>query len=137
MDDPSLVDQLFAAYNGHDLAAVEELYTEQGTHEDVAIRHPKHGPKDIVEGLEYFLSRFPDAHWKLYGHVNGPSSSAGWYRLTGTLRADFGKIAASEQQLDLRGVMVFTHDGRKIISTSDYWDMQTFQRQMKEPGLAL
>jgi hypothetical protein len=33
--------------------------------------------------------------------------------------------------------MVFTHDGRKIISTSDYWDMQTFQRQMKEPGLAL
>lgn len=79
MDKPSLVTALFDAYNDRDLAAVEALYTANATHEDVAIGHPKHGSKDIVDGLTYFLERFPDANWALRGHVDGASFSTGWY----------------------------------------------------------
>jgi steroid delta-isomerase-like uncharacterized protein len=137
MEKPSLVTILFAAYNAGDLAAVEALYAAEATHEDVALGHPKHGPKDIAAGLAYFLGRFPDARWTLRGHVDGPSSSTGWYQLRGTLQSDFGKISACGQELDLRGVIVFTHDGGRITSTADYWDMHTFQRQMNSSGLDL
>ena len=134
---PDQVDALLTAYNAHDPNAVEALYTAKATHEDVALGHPKHGPRQIAAGLALFFSRFPDAHWTLHGHINGPSSSVAWYRLTGTLQADFGPFPAQGQILDLRGVMVLIHDGNQIASTSDYWDMQTFQRQMSAPGLAL
>jgi steroid delta-isomerase-like uncharacterized protein len=137
MEIPTLLDDLFAAYNAHDTTAAAALYTAGATHEDVALGHPKHGPKDIGAGVAYFLSCFPDALWTLRGSVDGPSNSAGWYRLTGTLQADFGRIAARGQALDLRGVQVLTHDGRKITSTSDYWDLQTFQTQMSNPDSAL
>lgn len=56
--------------------------------------------------------------------------------LDGNLQADFGKVAAANQKLDLRGVMVVTHDGGRITSTADYWDMGTFQRQMSTSGSA-
>jgi steroid delta-isomerase-like uncharacterized protein len=134
---PSLVDDLFAAYNAHDLTAVAALYTAGATHENVAMGDPQHGPKDIGAGLAYILSRFPDAHWTLRGHVDGPTCSAAWYRLTGTLQADFGPIPACGQELDCRGAMVLTYHGGRITSTSDYWDRYKFQRQMSSAGLAL
>ena len=137
MDKPSLVTELFDAYNAHDPTAVEKLYSPSATHDDVALSKPRHGPKEISAGLTYFLSRFPDAHWKLRGHVDGPSSSTGWYRLTGTLQPDLGPISGCGQELDLRGVMAFTHDGGQITSTRDDWDLHTFQRQMSNSGTAL
>jgi steroid delta-isomerase-like uncharacterized protein len=132
MEASRLLVDLFAAYNAHDPSAAAALYAAEATHEDVALGHPKHGPTDIAAGLAYFLTRFPDAQWTLLGHVGGPSSSVGWYRLTGTLQADFGPIQAQGQPLDLRGVQVLTHDGGRITRTDDYWDMQTFQREMND-----
>ncbi len=129
-----LVNALVAAYNAHDSNAVEALYTAGATHEDVALADPKHGPKQIAAGLAHFFSLFPDAHWTMLGQIDGPSSSCAWYRLTGTLQADFGPIPALGQQLDLRGVMVLIHEGSQIASTSDYWDLQTFQGQMSATG---
>ncbi|WP_207559288.1 MULTISPECIES: nuclear transport factor 2 family protein [unclassified Nocardioides] len=128
----SISTAFFSAYNAHDAAAAAALYSADGTHEDVAVGHVNRGRQAIQEGLAHFLSCFPDAHWDVLGSIDAASASVGWYVLTGTLQEDFGPIAARGQALQIRGVQVMCHEGGVIQSTSDYWDLATFQRQMAD-----
>ncbi|ODU18700.1 MAG: hypothetical protein ABS87_14550 [Sphingomonas sp. SCN 67-18] len=124
-------ERLYAAYNGHDIDALERLYAADGTHEDVAQGRPKRGARAIAEGFGRFLGWFPDAHWEaqeeivdLHGRIAIP------YRLTASLQADMGPISARGQQIALRGVHILHVAGDHIQRSEDYWDASTFQRQI-------
>lgn len=125
-----VIDDLFAAYNAHDVDAVAACYRSDGRHEDVAAGQAKQSPAAIRDGLAYFLAAFPDARWTVAGQLGDAGRSVAWYTLDAVLRNDFGPFRAPGQRLSLRGVQVVTHDGGLIVRSSDYWDMATFRRQM-------
>ncbi|MBM7518624.1 ester cyclase [Nocardioides nitrophenolicus] len=126
-----VLEALYRAYNGHDADAAASLYTAGGHHEDVATQRVQRSPEAIAVGLRGFLDAFPDAHWRCLGVASDHGVVFGQYVLTGTLQGALGGLPAHGQRLELRGVHVLrTRDGQ-IEQSEDYWDLATFQRQMK------
>lgn len=123
---------LYESYNRHDAVAAARLYTELGTHEDVAQGRVAAGPEAIREGLERFFAAFPDARWRdvrVLGHGDRATAS---YTLTGTLQQRLGPFEAAGQPLSLSGVhVVETQGDGRIAHTIDYWDGDEFARQMR------
>ena len=77
MDDSDLPHRLYAAYNRHDPAAVADLYSATGTHEDIADGRARCGPEAIAAGLRRFFTWFPDAHWENEFQISDASGRPG------------------------------------------------------------
>ncbi|MCP1912971.1 ketosteroid isomerase-like protein [Bradyrhizobium elkanii] len=58
-----VVERFYEAHNARDAAAVAALYARDASHEEIAQRKVKQGPKEIATGLERFFGWFPDASW--------------------------------------------------------------------------
>ncbi|MBZ9653458.1 nuclear transport factor 2 family protein [Phyllobacterium lublinensis] len=130
-----LHDRLYAAYNSHDLPSVAELYASDATHEDVAHGSPKYGVKAIVDGLQRFLSWFPDAQWQTgTAVVDHNGLTAVPYLLTASLQNQMGRIEPKGQRILLRGVLVLHLNDGRIQRSEDYWDSATFQKQLANNG---
>lgn len=126
-----IADALYGAYNRHDAAAVAGLYDANGTHEDMAMGHPKVGQAAIVDGLQKFFGWFPDAHWTPQEQLEDPFGSVTiTYLLAATLQAQMGRTIARGQRISLRGFHVLHVRGRLIHRSEDYWDAATFQKQL-------
>jgi len=131
MNTTALVKALYAAYNNHRMGEVAALYASDATHEDIAHGRPKLGATAIAEGLQKFISWFPDAEWTLGSIIVGTDAKAAvQYTLSGTLSAAMGPIVARGQRISLRGLMVLTIENGKILRSEDYWDATTFQKQL-------
>lgn len=126
----ALVEDLYRAYNAHDLAGAARVYAETAEHEEVAQRHPRAGRDAIVDGLSRFFDAFPDAAWAPESVFLSADGAAVTYRLQGTLQGSLGPFVPRGQALDLRGVHVFHVAGGVIVRSEDYWDAATFGRQM-------
>ena len=123
--------KLYAAYNSHDVDALERLYAPDATHEDIAQGRPKIGAGVIAQGFGKFLGWFPDAHWEPQSQIIDPyGQTAVTYLLSATLQSPMGPIAAQRQKIALRGVHVLRVSGDRIQRSEDYWDAGTFQRQL-------
>jgi steroid delta-isomerase-like uncharacterized protein len=131
VDENDLPHRLYAAYNQHDPAAVADLYSASGSHEDVADGRPRHGPEAIAAGLQRFFTWFPDARWQTgFLMSDGGGRAAVTYQLTATLHAQMGNVAPRGQRIALRGVQVLEIENGRIGKSADYWDAATFQRQI-------
>ncbi len=127
----ALVERLFEAYNTRDPAAAAALYAERGTHTETAHQRQVAGREAVQQGLERFFAMFPGARWEVLRLIVDGSEAAVSYRLTGSLRGQMGPMQGAGQMLDLRGVLLITTDSEVILATEDYWDAQTFLRQMQ------
>lgn len=130
-DSLSVVEQLYAAYNGKRLEAVARLYHENATHEDVAHGKPRFGANAIRDGLGKFLGWFPDASWEIHSIFWSKSNEvAVAYTLSGSLQAPMGPVTPRGQKISLRGIQVFAIANGRIQRSEDYWDAMTFQKQL-------
>ncbi|WP_083374434.1 ester cyclase [Methylobacterium sp. C1] len=120
----------YAAYAAHDTEGVRGLYAPDATHEDVAFGKPKSGRDAIVAGLALFLTWFPDAKWSIADQVISASTVATTYLLTGHLQADLGNTPGKGQAISLRGVQILKIENGRIVRSEDYWDAETFKRQI-------
>lgn len=123
--------ELYAAYNKHDVQGVAALYSANGSHTDVAQARTQVGPERIADGLQRFFEWFPDAQWIPSSYIVDPGGEVAIpYLMTATLQAAMGPILPRNQQVSLRGVHVLRLVGHRILSSEDYWDTATFQRQI-------
>jgi steroid delta-isomerase-like uncharacterized protein len=126
-----IASMLYDAYNRHDPAAVAQLYSADGAHEDIAQGRPKTGRDEIAAGLSKFLGWFPDARWEPQSTILGADErEAVTYLLTGTLQAQMGPVAPRGQRISLRGAHVLQLRDGLIKRSEDYWDAASFQRQL-------
>ncbi|CAD7341763.1 ester cyclase [Sphingomonadales bacterium 56] len=125
-----IADAFYDAYNAHDTVTVQGLYAADAVHEDIAFGHPKTGAEAIASGLGQFFVWFPDAHWEIDDQVISDTLIATTYLLTGSLQADMGKTPGKGQAISLRGVHILKIANGKIVSSEDYWDADTFKRQI-------
>ena len=126
-----LIDDFYAAYNGHDSAAAASLYGPDGKHLEVAQDRVVEGSAALQETLEHFFKCFPDANWTPHTLVAESDRAAVAYVLTGTLEAPLGPFEPNGLQLCIKGVHLFHTSPLEILETADYWDSGTFARQMK------
>ncbi|MFC5175620.1 ester cyclase [Nocardioides taihuensis] len=130
MNSTEIAAALFAAYNAGDLDAVERLYSKDAAHLEVNSGRSKQGPQTIRDGMKFFLTAFPDAHWRVVDLIADEERAAVTYVLTGTLAVRLGPFAPNGQRLSLDGVMVLHTEAASISKSADYWDSETFGRQM-------
>lgn len=122
---------LYEAYNRHDAAAVGQLYAADASHQDISQVNGHMGAQAIVAGLEKFFGWFADAHWAPELQLQGDDGEvAVSYLLTGTLGADMGPYPGCGQPISLRGVNVLRMSNGLICRSEDYWDADTFKRQL-------
>ncbi|MHA6795694.1 ester cyclase [Pseudonocardia bannensis] len=126
----SLADRLYQAYRSRDINRVSDLYAPGGWHREVATGRVSRGREAIGRGLQSFLEAFPDARWEAEAIIVDDSREAVPYRLTGTLSKRLGGFQPRGQILDLRGVHVLGSIDDQIAWSEDYWDAETFRRQM-------
>lgn len=125
--------ELYAAYNNHDFAAAAALYSASGSHTDVAQGRTQIGPAKIAEGLRRFFEWFPDVEWAPQSFITDPRGEVAIpYSMTATLQAAMGPTLPRQQRVSLRGVHLIRLAGQQILSSEDYWDAATFQRQINE-----
>ena len=129
-----VLDAFYDAYNTHSPASVGELYASDGVHWEVAQGRGRSGREEIQQGLETFLTAFPDARWEPRTCTLAPGQAAVSYTLTGSLQDALGAIAPTGQQLDLDGVHIFWIGEAGIERVADYWDAATFMSQMRTPA---
>ncbi|AVA15077.1 nuclear transport factor 2 family protein [Sphingopyxis sp. MG] len=122
---------LYEAYNRHDVDAVGGLYAADASHQDIAQAHGRIGPQAISAGLQKFFSWFADAHWAPELVLHGAHGEvAVSYLLTATLTANMGPYEARGQHISLRGVNILRVTDGLIRRSEDYWDGETFKRQL-------
>ena len=131
MELKQIVPALLDAYNNHSPASVARYYCVDATHLDVATGRPRQGRDAIIAGLGFFLSAFPDVRWHVESTAITAQHAAVRYRLTGSLRADFGPYTAHGQPLELPGVLWLTAGEGAIAHSADYWDAASFNRQIR------
>jgi steroid delta-isomerase-like uncharacterized protein len=119
------------AYNAHDVQRVASLYAVDGRHVEVAQGRAAEGREEIRQGLDAFLTAFPDAHWAQDQVIAMATGAAIAYTLTGSLQRQLGPFDAHRQELELRGVHLLQLSGPQIVESRDYWDSATFARQMR------
>jgi len=130
-DAAGLARAYLAAHNDHDAERLVELYWPQGSHHEMATGSVREGGAAIGSGLARLLAAFPDAHWAGEGAlVDGPRAAIP-YVLTGTLRQPLGPFPPRGQPLNLPGLLLLDFDDTGIARSRDYWDAQTFERQMR------
>lgn len=128
-----VADVLYAAYNSHDLEKVASLYEIDGVHQDIAMGHQVVGGEAIAAGLKKFFGWFPDARWEpLRQMCDADGSIVVTYRLTGTLQVQMGPVIPTGQKISLRGAHVLFLRRGRILSSEDYWDGATFQKQLNK-----
>ncbi|MBP1296449.1 nuclear transport factor 2 family protein [Bradyrhizobium elkanii] len=126
-----IVERFYQAHNAGDAAAVAALYAYDASHEEIAQRKVKQGPKEIAAGLERFFGWFPDASWTPERRAVGANGVAMMsYLLRATLKSQLESIAPREQAISLRGVHLLVIRDGLIHRSEDYWDADTFQRQL-------
>ena len=124
---------LYDAYNRRDFGTVASLYEIDGAHQDIAMGHQVVGGEAIATGLKKFFAWFPDANWEpLRQMCDADGSTVVTYRLTGTLQAQMGPVIPTGQKISLRGVHVLFLRQDRIVSSEDYWDAATFQKQLNK-----
>lgn len=126
-----LVAGLFQAYNTGDAERAAAIYGEEATHAEAALQRRSTGRDAIRKGLERFFAMFPDARWDVHRVIADEHAAAVTYRLTGSLHRDLGQIPGNGQPLDIEGVLIATTADGQILTTTDYWDAQTFMKQMQ------
>jgi steroid delta-isomerase-like uncharacterized protein len=126
-----IVERFYEAHNARDAAAVAALYALDASHEEIAQRKVKQGRKEIASGLGRFFGWFPDASWTPDRRAVGANGVAMMsYLLKATLKSQMGPIAPREQAISLRGVHLLVIRDGLIHRSEDYWDADTFQRQL-------
>jgi steroid delta-isomerase-like uncharacterized protein len=121
------------AWSTHAVDALAELFTDDCVYEDVSFGVENLGREGVRGWATSFLTSFPDLdvsprRWT----QDGALATLEW-RMSGSHRSEFAGWPPTGLRFDVRGVTVFELRGERIARCSDYWDLETVQRQL---GLA-
>lgn len=124
------LEQFYAAYNAHDVAAAVALYAADGAHEEAATGQARTGAEALAQGLSGFFAMLAEARFERRDTVlAGPHAAVG-YRMTGRMARDLGPLACKGRAIEIIGLHLFEFAEGKIRRTRDFWDPDAFKRQI-------
>ena len=128
---PTFVDDLFAAWNAHDVAGVLNHYAADYEELDVARAAPVHGRAEVRRLMAYYLSAFPDLSITLDDCIVDGERMALYWTWHGTQRGSFMHIPPTDLPVAVRGTsLIALHEG-KIRRALRIWDLAGLLRDLK------
>ena len=124
-----VVRKLYAAYDNHDHVAIQQLYRDDATHDEISQSKTKKGSVEIAAGMEKLFTWLPDIRWQVRTTIAGADGTiAVAYVMHATAPRRDG--ATHSKSISLRGVQLVEVEDGQIRHSEDYWDAATFQRQL-------
>lgn len=130
MSDQKLIQEYFDAWIAHDGAAVQSLFTADGTYRDPSTGGPLSGD-DIAAYVHQLCDVFPDLTFEL---VSQERTSTGliavpWI-LFGTQYGDLGELKATGKSVTLAGCDFIAIEGGQIQSVIGVFDPDHLNEQL-------
>ncbi|GAC1631980.1 MAG: hypothetical protein NVS9B14_04600 [Candidatus Acidiferrum sp.] len=121
-----IAESWIAAWNSHDTAKMEPLFTSDIVYEDVAFGEINHGIPELKKFANQFFELAPDLKLELVNSaIEGNHGTIEWI-LSGTDKGIF----KTQRKFKVRGVSVLTLDHGKISRNLDYYDAATIMKQV-------
>jgi steroid delta-isomerase-like uncharacterized protein len=128
---PSFVDDLFAAWNAHDVAGVLSHYTADYEELDVARAEPVRGHAEVRRLMAYYLRAFPDLAIALDDCLVDGKRMALYWTWQGTQRGTFMHIPPTGHTVKVRGTSLIALQEGKIRRALRIWDLAGLLRDLK------
>jgi len=128
---PTFVDNLFAAWNAHDVAGLLNHYTTDYEELDVARAAPVRGHTEVRRLMSYYLRAFPDLAITLDDCVVDGERLALYWTWRGTQRGTFMNIPPTGHTVNVRGTSLLALEGGKIRRALRIWDLAGLLRDLK------
>jgi len=131
MTDPNtIVKQWAAAWSTGDIKKVVDLFVDDCIYEDVTLGVVNHGKKELATFGEGFFAAAPDLQIEVVSEACSEARAAAEWWFRGTQSGEVLVMPATGKQFAFRGMSAFELKGDKISRCSDYWDLETFKRQL-------
>lgn len=130
MSEHITIDDLVSAWNSHDPARLAAFYTPDATFEEVPLGSPLHGQAAIRAMLTGLFTAFPDFVMTAGNRAEHSDCLAWEWIVTGTHRAEFNGIPATNRPVKMRGVSWCCLRGGKVAENREYWDLATLLKQL-------
>jgi steroid delta-isomerase-like uncharacterized protein len=129
-DVKKLIDDLFSAWNSHDVNKTLSLHTDDCVYENWARESVRHGKKELSAYLNSGFVDIPDYKAELKSVFCGDDWAVAEYVFSGTNAHSMAGIPATGKTFSIRCATVFQLHNGKISRTSDYYNMMTLLQQV-------
>ena len=127
----AFINELLAAWNGHDIEAMTALYAPDYEGTNVGQASRQRGPEDAGRAMARYLRAFPDLQITPEAViVQGDRLALVWIA-QGTHRGRFMNIPPTGRSVEVSGVSVFTVECGKIRSAQVIWDVAGLLRTIR------
>ena len=129
-DTGEIVERWAAAWSSGDMQQVIDLFVDDCTYEDVTLGVVNHGREELRAFGEGFFTAAPGLEIELSSWTrSGDHAAAEWW-FKGTQKGEVLGMAATGRDFAFRGMSAFDLRGEQLVRCSDYWDLETFKRQL-------
>lgn len=125
-----LVQQVIDIWSEHDPEKVDDVFTEDGIYEDVALGRVMRGGEEIKSWLQENFSAVPDFTVELTRIFSTKEMAACEWIMSGTHTGDYPELPATGKSFSVRGASVVLLEGEKIKHWTDYYNMYDFLQQL-------
>jgi len=130
MTGSDIVERWAEAWSSGDIANVTDLFVDDCTYEDVPAGVVNHGKDELTAFGQAFFTAAPGLEIELVSRtVSGDRAAAEWW-FRGVQKGEVLGIPATGRQFAFRGMSAFELRGDRISRCTDYWDVETFKRQL-------
>ena len=121
---------IYAAFNAHDLKKFGSLHTDDVIVENVATGVVSRARQEGLANIKLMIDAIPDLKLELTSSFTSGNRQCEEYLMRGTHKGDLQGIPATGKSLSVRGVLVRELREGKTCRVTQYTDYATIMRQL-------
>lgn len=125
-----IVNDLFEAWNSHNLQRVAEFYAADYSGVDISQTEPHFGKGGIRRMIESYLQAFPDFKIECDETIEQGERVVVLWSVEGTQRGRIMNIPPTDKKIRARGVSVFTIENNLVTNALYFWDVAGLLREI-------
>jgi len=129
-DTGEIIERWAASWSSGDIEQVVDLFVDDCTYEDVTLGVVNHGKDELRAFGEGFFTAAPGLVIELTSWTRSGARAAAEWCFRGTQRGEVLGMPATGRDFAFRGMSAFDLRDDRFVRCSDYWDLETFKRQL-------
>ena len=130
MTGSDIVERWAEAWSSGDIANVTALFVDDCVYEDVPAGVVNHGKEELTAFGQAFFTAAPGLEIELVSRTVSDDRAAAEWWFRGVQEGEVLGIPATGRKFAFRGMSAFELRGDRISRCTDYWDVETFKRQL-------
>jgi steroid delta-isomerase-like uncharacterized protein len=124
-----ITDETFAAWNAHDPERYVEWIADDYVWESDSFPFPIKGREAVKTVMKMYFAAFPDIKFEIETSVASGNCVAKAWIATGTHKAEFLGVPATNKQVSVRGCTIIELKDGKIVKSTAYSDRMALMEQ--------